>query len=488
MKKTVRNVARRTVVAMRKAPIYRFIPVASVRDYAALQHLDSKGPDAVVDYVKETGRLPDLRPSTMRIASQAAAAAGDTDLAVRISKGGHSALPLDHFKRLLAQGDDAAVERLASEMIERYPEATAPHLALSDLRAFQGDYSGAFECARRARLLSPHSSNAAAREVRLSYLLDDLASADDLALAALERFPSKADVVWAACKGCSSEAQYERLVAVWRQTVARPAHVMAGVRPFANAAMRAERFDDAIALYAEACVYLLRGDAVGGSLPVKELRGKGAVSVIDDIASVLDDLGVPFFIAAGTALGVVRDGKPLDHDNDIDIGVWDADYNREALLKAFTAHPNFDLDKPHPSSPKVGLVHRRGVVVDIFRFYEEDGRIFHDGVFVRWFNVPFVTAARDVGGREIHVPEPADDYLTDCYGDWRVPDPTFEAFVDAPNVEVVWPEYLAAHRVRRAYRFIRELDLLSASHECAAIRPELTRSVAGRSLLEEMSL
>ena len=311
---------------------------------------------------------------------------------------------------------------------------------------------------------------------------------DELAVKSVRRFPTQPAVLWAACKACNTEAQYERLKAAWFPTVTTPEQLAIGVRPMAHAAIRAERFAEANAMFAEACLYDLRGESSGGPLPTKELRGTGAASVVDDVGSVLDELGVPYFIAAGTALGVVRDGKPLDHDSDIDIGVFDEHYDRQVLLDAFRAHPSFDFDTPHPSSPKVGLVHRRGAIIDIFRFYEEAGRVFHDGVFVRWFNTPFETAPRDVGGRQINLPAPDDEYLTECYGDWRTPDPTFDAFVHGPNAEIVWPEYFAAHRMRRAYRFIRGLDLLAASEELKAIRPELEASVAGRALIKELSL
>src|SRR6185436_17431193 len=81
------------------------------------------------------------------------------------------------------------------------------------------------------------------------------------------------------------------------------------------------------------------------------LGGLGASAAIDDLCRVFDSAGVPFFFAAGTALGLVREGRPLGDDGDIDVGVLAEDWNRDVLVDAFTRDPRFDLDL-HPLSGK----------------------------------------------------------------------------------------------------------------------------------------
>ena len=34
-----------------------------------------------------------------------------------------------------------------------------------------------------------------------------------------------------------------------------------------------------------------------------------------------EDLKCPYWIEAGVLLGIMRDGKPIEHDNDLDIGI-----------------------------------------------------------------------------------------------------------------------------------------------------------------------
>ena len=99
----------------------------------------------------------------------------------------------------------------------------------------------------------------------------------------------------------------------------------------------------------------------------------GAWGAIADLREVFDGAGLPFFFAAGTALGLVREGRPLSADADIDVGVNEADWDRDALIEIFTRHPRFELDL-HPLTSRVSLRHRGGSPIDVFRRESEAGR------------------------------------------------------------------------------------------------------------------
>jgi hypothetical protein len=97
--------------------------------------------------------------------------------------------------------------------------------------------------------------------------------------------------------------------------------------------------------------------------------------------------------------------------------------------------------------------------VDIFRYYPDGEKVWHDGVFVRWGNTPFQTGRTTIGGNDLPLPLDTDRYLTENYGDWRTPNPAFDAFTDdAPNVEVTWPEYRRLHHLRRAFHRVSNGD------------------------------
>lgn len=390
------------------------------------------------------------------------------------------------FRVAFRAGRDEVLERGLSAAESRYPEDVELRLLRSDLEAFRGNYEAALEHAEAARLLEPESEKAAARSVRLHYLVREVHVADRNASRALNRFCRSTQVLWAVSKNCSSEEQFEHILAQWRRNLGTPADLTRTVRPLGNAALRVERFTTAAELFAEAAIVELTGEGTGTPIKEKRLEGKGGLSVIGDLREVLQKAEVPFFLAAGTALGVVRDGRPLEHDNDIDIGIFEEDWCRSDLVEAFRRHPRFDFDSTHKKSRKIGLIHRGGAAVDLFCFYREGESVFHDAVFVRWKNTPFELSARALPGGSVMLPSPADVYLTECYGDWRTPVPGFDAFVEGPNVEVTWPEYFAVHRVRRCYKRVRANDIEVARREMNAARPLLESTETGKRLIREL--
>jgi tetratricopeptide (TPR) repeat protein len=372
-------------------------------------------------------------------------------------------------------GRDDILRESLDRLAARDRDGVMPLLLRADMLTFHGRYQEAFAHARRAADRDPGSAGAAARTVRLGYRVLDRAEAEAAAVAAVGRFPRSTEVMWAASMACDNPAQYARVASAWRAAAGRPLDLLRVVRQLAVAAARAGELEAATGWYREAIAHLLDGVRPPAA-QVTRLGGLGALGAIRDLCRVLDRAGIPFFFAAGTALGLVRDRRPLGEDGDIDVGIFESDWRREALIELFTADPMFDLDL-HPQSEKVGLRHRGGSPVDIFRFYEEDGRLWHDGVFVRWHNSPFQVVRRRIGRLEVPLPADADRYLTESYGDWRTRRPSFDAFTDdAPNIEVTWPEYQRMHFVRRAYQ------LLVRGDRAAAVR-ELTR--AGEDRLSE---
>lgn len=368
-------------------------------------------------------------------------------------------------------GNDAPLEATLDRLARRHPGSGAVRLLRADLRTFQGRYEEALRYAERAAELSPGSAAAAARVVKLGYRVRPRADAEPAAVAAAGRFPRSAEAMWAAAMACDRPEQYQRIEAAWRAaTGERPADLLPVVRQLAVAAARAGQLDDAVGWYRRAVAVLLESGQPARPVATTRLAGLGARAALVDLVRVLDGAGVPYFFAAGTALGLVREGRPLGADGDIDVGILDPGWDRDALIARFTADPRFDLDL-HPQTQKVGLRHRGGSPVDIFRFYPEDGRVWHDGVFVRWHNSPFQVVRRRIGGLRVPLPADPDRYLTENYGaDWRTPRPGFDAFTDdAPNLAVTWPEYQRVHLTRRGY------DRLVAGDRAAA-RRELTRA------------
>ena len=425
------------VVARR--PVYRLLPPGGLRTYAALKyHGEHSGQDAVVAYLRNHGGVPTRPLPTALMAAKALFRAGQDDLLAQALTG---------------------LER-------RYPRAAAVRLLRADLWAFQGDYEQALSCAERADQLRPTPATVA-RVVKYGYRARSREQADELAVAAVRRHPRSAEALWPVAVACASPEQYERVERAWQSRPdPTPGDLLPVVRQLATAASRAGRLDAAANWYRQGIDLLSRAGQPAAKLAVTTLAGLGGRRALEDLCRVLDGAGVRFFFAAGTALGLVREGRLLGADNDIDIGVFDTDWDRPALLRLFQQDPAFDLDE-HPQTQKIGLRHRGGSPIDIFRFYRQDGRVWHDGVFVRWWNTPFEVERREVAGLSVPLPADAHRYLAENYGEsWSTPWPGFDAFTeDAPNLEVTWPEYQQVHLLRRAYQAMAAGDRLAAERE-----------------------
>jgi len=68
------------------------------------------------------------------------------------------------------------------------------------------------------------------------------------------------------------------------------------------------------------------------NLPLNE----SASDVMREACGILDKLGVGYFICDGTALGLVRDGRFIPHDNDIDVAVF-GEADLTSIKEAFFA-------------------------------------------------------------------------------------------------------------------------------------------------------
>ncbi|HIW63852.1 MAG TPA: LicD family protein [Candidatus Stackebrandtia excrementipullorum] len=422
------------------APVYRAMPRGAMRTYAALKYLgENASGHEITQFIRKSGGIPTRHLSTALIAARAVFRAG---------------------------ADDLLAETL-DELQNRFPESPDLHALRADVLAYHGDYEAALEQARSGRMLQPSNAGCAARVVTYGYRVLSQADADEAALQALKRLPFNGEVMWAVTKLCETPEQYHRINTAWHECQNEPADLFKSVRQLATAAGRAGEVDAAVDLYAKAIRLVLDGGDMGGPIVDFKLEGKGAWTAFEDLHKALDGAGVPYFIAAGTALGLIREGRPLSADNDIDVGVFDEHFDRDALIELFAKNPMFDFDVVHPRTKKVGLKHRGGSPIDIFRFYPDGDLMYHDAVFVRWGNRPFEIERRDIRGLDLPFPADSDTYLTENYGDWRTPYAGFDAFFDgdAPNVEVTWADYLRLHFIRRGYKALSRGNRKAAAVE-----------------------
>lgn len=88
--------------------------------------------------------------------------------------------------------------------------------------------------------------------------------------------------------------------------------------------------------------------------------------------NALESVNIPFHLHSGSALGAIREGKFIAHDNDIDLGVFIWDY-KKSLVSAMKKH-GFKVDQHGVLAfgKEYTFVHKKtGVPVDVFLVYKD---------------------------------------------------------------------------------------------------------------------
>lgn len=145
--------------------------------------------------------------------------------------------------------------------------------------------------------------------------------------------------------------------------------------------------------------------------------------VLKEGTDALDEAGIPYWLSAGTALGLYRDGNLLGGDSDIDLGVTGdvlVDKIEASMLGA-----DFMTQKYHNNKgvPQQRAYVKNGIPVDISIFHANgEHYIFHvpNGVIKKPKHLLENFHITSFNGKEYRIPSPR-EYLTWRYGDWETP-------------------------------------------------------------------
>jgi hypothetical protein len=213
-------------------------------------------------------------------------------------------------------------------------------------------------------------------------------------------------------------------------------------------------------------------DVVGSTRFATLPKPKAAMKPSSGNAALVDlyDLlmpAVPFFLISGTLLGVIREGKLLGGDKDVDVGIMGGEHTGVIRAKV-AASPKFK-EQFVPSVDLIKLTHRNGVKIDVFLHHREGDVLWHGSHLHAWDNrvwwkegePPLIE--HEYAGRPFLIPSDPDMYLTDNYGDWRTPRCDYDASLEAPNRRVRAPQLTRLHWQKLIIRYYMdaELSLLS---------------------------
>lgn len=167
-----------------------------------------------------------------------------------------------------------------------------------------------------------------------------------------------------------------------------------------------------------------------------------------DITDFLDSNNIPYHLDAGTLLGIIRDGDilPWDHDLDISISLEYAnDFNKiknKLILKGYRVTSristvekgpvkkgNFRIFKVKPLwksilknvIPSLG---ENSIILDVFVISADKDHAYWQAM-KKLFKVDkkYFTSSETIAyrNRMLKIPIHASDYLTERYGNWKVP-------------------------------------------------------------------
>jgi len=142
----------------------------------------------------------------------------------------------------------------------------------------------------------------------------------------------------------------------------------------------------------------------------------------------LDDIftqnKITFFLIFGTALGAIRENDFLEHDIDIDIGIFIKDkdkltYAIDTLIK----EKIFTILKISNSEESITLVYKN-IIIDIGFFKLEKNYYIYNDFYENRFPRKFLDKLEKIilFDKEFFVPSPAHEYLVHQYGkNWQTP-------------------------------------------------------------------
>jgi predicted O-methyltransferase YrrM len=181
-------------------------------------------------------------------------------------------------------------------------------------------------------------------------------------------------------------------------------------------------------------------DKSGKLVPTFENRADADIdALLDATESVLGALagvGLEPFLAYGTLLGAVREGKVLGHDSDADLGYVSrftdpVDVAGESFrVQRELNRQGWQTSRYSGSAFKVDVTSGGATIgLDVFGGFLDDGRLHLMGEVGTPFREEWLRplSTAELGGRPMPVPAQPERLLEAMYGSgWRVPDPAFK--------------------------------------------------------------
>uniref|UniRef100_A0A1B6H1C7 Ribitol-5-phosphate transferase FKTN N-terminal domain-containing protein n=1 Tax=Cuerna arida TaxID=1464854 RepID=A0A1B6H1C7_9HEMI len=122
-------------------------------------------------------------------------------------------------------------------------------------------------------------------------------------------------------------------------------------------------------------------DKFGSDKSPEAIRFRHKVwKMLSRVKTILDSLGIVFWLSSGTALGYFRECDIIAHSKDVDIGIWASSYSDRIITEMHDHgfHLKISLGFPNDSL-ELSFIDQSGIKLDIFFFYKEDNNHYWNG-------------------------------------------------------------------------------------------------------------
>jgi hypothetical protein len=173
-----------------------------------------------------------------------------------------------------------------------------------------------------------------------------------------------------------------------------------------------------------------------------EFVSADAARALVDLQQALSAAGQKVFLVSGTLLGFAREGKILDHDKDLDVGVigWEQQFQ---VLQAILECGRFRIHLRHVRADKTYHIPIRhmdtGISIDLFVYHREGGKLVtgvqsNFGYVQKFAFTPFELKTVSFLGIDLFVPADLELNLAENFGDWRHSDPGYISHLQSPSM------------------------------------------------------
>ncbi len=189
-----------------------------------------------------------------------------------------------------------------------------------------------------------------------------------------------------------------------------------------------------------------------------------ALMLLVDVTNVLDKYKCTHWLSDGTLLGAIRENDFIGHDDDLDLGVWAADFNPKVISELINIY-NCDILRLQgkPDDGMVITVGRAGIHLDMFFYYPVANlktslkkTVNKTDTYSCLYQLikPFNTSNKakrydciipefkplvrhKLLGHKFWVPKNAKKHLVAAYGaDWQTPKKQWDMFKDQQNLKL----------------------------------------------------